>query len=304
MRNPSRARFASWVVTGDLDKTIITIAPFVFILFGTKFVLRYPVIILADGVLLFAAVKIESKVGQMINKMRTYSAYFFETPYLLIPLGTVALVLCAGGFVLTIIDLTNEQSFVITYLQTLLLSLSILLLATATKCIIVGTKILSFKFIRRGFFGAFQRIFVLARSVIVTFRWICYFCNNWPIPRIGFIISQPKTTSCYAYIVMKCVFLLWHLWDLAFTINSYRENKKVALKPAPKEQIKDNCIVCLNEPKDPVILECGHIFCYKCIYRWISKNPTCPLCRQPIQENKKIEYFDGNFPLVTYFTVF
>ena len=32
------------------------------------------------------------------------------------------------------------------------------------------------------------------------------------------------------------------------------------------------------------ILDCDHIFCFTCIFKWIEANynPTCPMCRSPI----------------------
>lgn len=304
MRSPSRGRFTSWMGTEDFDRAISMITPLFFILFLVQIISKYSVLFIANVVLLIALLKLESKISSVIHKMSTSSSYYFVTPYFLLPLGLVGLILCTVGFVLCSLDLVQGQSFVLTYLYTMLLSLSIFLLSTGAKCILVGGKIVSFKFIRRGFFGVFQRIFIFARSLVVTVRWICYFCDNWPIPSITVIITQPKTTSCLIYIVMKCVVLLWLLWDIAFTISSYRINSSVALKPAPPELVVKDCVVCMDKPVEPVILVCGHILCYECAFRWLSTNPTCPLCRHPIAERKNIEFYDGTMPVSSIFSVF
>ena len=40
----------------------------------------------------------------------------------------------------------------------------------------------------------------------------------------------------------------------------------------------DQCPVCLEPPEKPAVLNCGHVFCTKCIRQWTR---TCPVCRQP-----------------------
>ena len=40
------------------------------------------------------------------------------------------------------------------------------------------------------------------------------------------------------------------------------------------------CPICYDQPKDKLLLSnCGHCFCRKCVYNWIIKNPSCPICR-------------------------
>ncbi|MCO5560326.1 hypothetical protein L7F22_013938 [Adiantum nelumboides] len=39
------------------------------------------------------------------------------------------------------------------------------------------------------------------------------------------------------------------------------------------------CGICLRDsPKEPVLTCCGHVFCWRCIYRWLAKKRACPLC--------------------------
>jgi hypothetical protein len=41
-----------------------------------------------------------------------------------------------------------------------------------------------------------------------------------------------------------------------------------------------SCPICLEENLENIILECKHIFCKKCIKKWVTSNSkTCPLCR-------------------------
>ena len=46
------------------------------------------------------------------------------------------------------------------------------------------------------------------------------------------------------------------------------------------------CVICLDDTKDTA-LECGHTFCFKCIYAWHLCKTECPLCRGQIP----LEYF-------------
>ena len=55
------------------------------------------------------------------------------------------------------------------------------------------------------------------------------------------------------------------------------------------------CPVCYRTRNEQVLLECGHIFCKKCIKEWSNKNKlnkvvsTCPMCRS-ILKKKRLEH--------------
>jgi hypothetical protein len=52
---------------------------------------------------------------------------------------------------------------------------------------------------------------------------------------------------------------------------------------ASETQQNETCTICYNKAVDPCILtcECKHIYCYKCINKWVSKNKSgCPCCRK------------------------
>lgn len=45
----------------------------------------------------------------------------------------------------------------------------------------------------------------------------------------------------------------------------------------------DECPVCYEELTSGVYkTECGHAFHWKCMNRWMEKNNTCPICRDPV----------------------
>ncbi|XP_045179859.2 helicase-like transcription factor isoform X2 [Mercenaria mercenaria] len=54
----------------------------------------------------------------------------------------------------------------------------------------------------------------------------------------------------------------------------------------------EECAICLDSLKSPVITHCAHVFCRPCIESVIKNerpNPKCPLCRGAIEDNKLLE---------------
>lgn len=42
----------------------------------------------------------------------------------------------------------------------------------------------------------------------------------------------------------------------------------------------NNCTICFRINEKQGLLDCGHFFCYDCIYEWFKKNKNCPMCRK------------------------
>lgn len=51
------------------------------------------------------------------------------------------------------------------------------------------------------------------------------------------------------------------------------------------------CPICLDSLKEPVVSQCGHVFCWPCIYRWLRQSHTCPLCHCVLTEEKLIPIY-------------
>lgn len=67
----------------------------------------------------------------------------------------------------------------------------------------------------------------------------------------------------------------------------------------PSYQSADNesafiCNICLEiTTKDPVVTQCGHLYCWPCLYRWLNTQhtPVCPVCKAGISRENVIPLF-------------
>ncbi|KAF4995851.1 hypothetical protein FDECE_12665 [Fusarium decemcellulare] len=52
---------------------------------------------------------------------------------------------------------------------------------------------------------------------------------------------------------------------------------------------QEECAICYDQPTDPVITTCKHVFCKGCILRAIQLQNKCPLCRNHLTEEALLE---------------
>jgi E3 ubiquitin-protein ligase RNF5 len=56
------------------------------------------------------------------------------------------------------------------------------------------------------------------------------------------------------------------------------------------------CNICLEgvKDKDPVVTQCGHLYCWPCLYRWLHtrhSDSTCPVCKAGVTQENVIPIF-------------
>lgn len=67
------------------------------------------------------------------------------------------------------------------------------------------------------------------------------------------------------------------------------EKEIVEIKDRFSNFKESNCSICLNKLKNPVLEpNCNNIFCSSCLITWLSKNNSCPLCREKIHMDKLV----------------
>lgn len=82
-------------------------------------------------------------------------------------------------------------------------------------------------------------------------------------------------------------------------MESIKDADVVALTPENKRILQEalqlyvenqeDCAVCLDTMKDPVITHCKHVFCRSCISRVINTQHKCPMCRNELAEEQLLE---------------
>lgn len=54
------------------------------------------------------------------------------------------------------------------------------------------------------------------------------------------------------------------------------------------------CNICLEQATEPVVTQCGHLYCWKCIYEWMQQpreTLVCPVCKSGINKETIIPIF-------------
>lgn len=60
----------------------------------------------------------------------------------------------------------------------------------------------------------------------------------------------------------------------------------MAAKKDDTSESKWICKICLGDLKQPVVTQCGHLFCWKCMFRWWQQEKSCPVCKGGIPTTK------------------
>ena len=73
------------------------------------------------------------------------------------------------------------------------------------------------------------------------------------------------------------------------------ELKNEEKQDAANDDEKWKCPICLDDLKQPVVTQCGHVFCYPCITEWLRRGQAgenvCPCCHGAVDPHKLIPIY-------------
>jgi peroxin-10 len=66
------------------------------------------------------------------------------------------------------------------------------------------------------------------------------------------------------------------------------KDKKIITEDSSSSTTHVRCPLCYELAISNVALvpECGHVFCWQCIHRWVADNQTCPLCKTNTMQSR------------------
>ncbi|MES1914420.1 MAG: hypothetical protein MHM6MM_006496 [Cercozoa sp. M6MM] len=54
------------------------------------------------------------------------------------------------------------------------------------------------------------------------------------------------------------------------------------------------CAICLDSPSDPVVTRCGHLYCWPCLFKWLERSNSCPICKGAVSRDTVIPLYANN----------
>lgn len=239
---------------------------------------------------------LDLKISELINNLLFSSEFFGKVPVFTRQWGYVQSFIFILFLLLTPLHVTPSTSFFVTSLNCYYISILVFLFASAVKCFLIGFDTVSLNATRKGFWGIFQRVFILIRSLIIWTYWNVYFFETKFIS-IYTIFSSEYSYLPRLFLLLKTLKVLWLVYNMIQTIISYNANDSVTLKFVVNTEPNFRCPVCFNDdPPEVIQTNCRHCVCYECAFKWISINPSCPLCTEKIAPIVLIELSDATIP--------
>merc|ERR1711981_460415 len=67
------------------------------------------------------------------------------------------------------------------------------------------------------------------------------------------------------------------------------DNSSTAADDQKPETPVFQCNICLDTAREAVVSQCGHLFCWPCLHRWLETRPDrneCPVCKSHVTKEK------------------
>jgi hypothetical protein len=59
-----------------------------------------------------------------------------------------------------------------------------------------------------------------------------------------------------------------------------------------EEDARFSCNICLDPVRQPVVTQCGHLYCWPCLFRWLkTQHTTCPVCKSGVSHDSVIPVY-------------
>lgn len=229
----------------------------------------------------------ERKLAETTRMITESSEYFSSLPKYIFP-SCIALMVVSFAVFYMLKKTPVDDTVISNYLYSLSISNTIFIFALSLKCGIILFNVVTYQMERRGFYGLYQRFFVIIRFIAVFPHWYNYF-SSVAFSK-GFLVE---------FLVLKVTVLIWLVYEFIISWEKYIFNKKCVVRRVKLDEIpeaQNTCIICMGQLTEPVSLQCNHIFCFKCVERWMKNHTTCPFCRNETVKHQHIEFSDGYLP--------
>jgi len=146
-------------------------------------------------------------------------------------------------------------------------------------------------------FALIESISQLYRTIIPLPVWFTYFTQDdfgqfMSSAIAGLYLISKSTTLLNKS--RQCSAIFSTLWCQEVQYGTYATTEQLTLAG-------DMCSICQEKMKNPIILQCKHIFCEECVSEWFEREKTCPLCRAVIKTAGNKTHSDGSTSQIAYF---
>ncbi|KAL5015856.1 hypothetical protein ScPMuIL_005445 [Solemya velum] len=111
------------------------------------------------------------------------------------------------------------------------------------------------------------------------------------LPWVHFLLDEQTSGKWFfggflliVYSVFKLYMIFVKIKDVKNAVVRLKMDLVYGIKPSSEELHArgENCPICQDDYKEPVMLNCKHIFCENCVSVWFDREKTCPMCRAQI----------------------
>ncbi|ETO05400.1 SNF2 family DNA-dependent ATPase [Reticulomyxa filosa] len=114
-------------------------------------------------------------------------------------------------------------------------------------------------------------------------RRVCSACC-FPISLIHQLLTEFQLPSC-----LNVFCTIYGLTNNTVKNGVFEVSSAIAFNQPSTEGDMEECPICSGVMEDPFITPCRHLFCCKCICKWIHEKKSCPLCRSEIKGEDKLK---------------